>query len=131
MLFRSLYDCIQYGEYYRLTSPLSGSCTVWETAAPDGSEALVSAVYHHVQANPVPVYVKLRGLDETASYRIRLAGAPEGHGQDEQGQGQDERQTEHKAEEIRSGAALMHAGLLIPPAKGDYCAWQLHLVRTN
>ena len=75
--FKELYDCIQYGDYYRLSSPLSGSCTVWETAEPDGSEALVSAVYHHVQANPVPVYVKLRGLQEEASYRIRLAGTPE------------------------------------------------------
>ena len=35
-----------------------------------------------------------------------------------------------KEEEMTlSGAALMHAGLPIPPAKGDYCAWQIHLVR--
>ena len=72
-------------------------------------EALVSAVYHHVQANPVPVYVKLRGLDEKASYRLSLVGKEE--------------------EMTLSGAALMHAGLPIPPAKGDYCAWQIHLIR--
>ena len=107
--FKEFYDCIQYGDYYRLTSPLSGSCTVWETVAPDASEALVSAVYHHVQANPVPVYVKLRGLEEKASYRLSLVGKEE--------------------EMTLSGAALMHAGLPIPPAKGDYCAWQIHLVR--
>ena len=69
----------------------------------------MSAVYHHVQANPVPVYVKLRGLEEEASYRLSLVG--------------------QKEEMVLSGAALMHAGLPIPPAKGDYCAWQIHLVR--
>ena len=117
--FKELYDCIQYGDYYRLSSPLSGSCTVWETAAADGSEALVSAVYHHVQANPVPVYVKLRGLQEEASYRIRLAGNA----------GKAGAEKEDGKEAVLTGASLMHAGLPIPAASGDYCAYQIHLVR--
>ena len=29
-IFRKYYDIIQYGDYYRLTSPFTGSCTVWE-----------------------------------------------------------------------------------------------------
>ena len=117
--FKELYDCIQYGDYYRLSSPLSGSCTVWETAAPDGAEALVSAVYHHVQANPVPVYVKLRGLEEGSSYRIRLVENTRKTGTEDG----------PEKETVCSGAALMHAGLLVPPARGDYYACQIHIVK--
>ena len=79
----------------------------------------MSAVYHHVQANPVPVYVKLRGLQEEASYRIRLAGNA----------GKAGAEKEDGKEAVLTGAALMHAGLPIPAARGDYCAYQIHLVR--
>ena len=46
------------------------------------------------------------------------------------GEKRDTESVSGKEEEMTlSGAALMHAGLPIPPAKGDYCAWQIHLVR--
>lgn len=114
-VFKRCYDVIQYGEYYRLTSPLTGSCTVWETAAADGSQALVSAVYHHAQANPAPVFVRLKGLEETASYRVEPTGLKGNGGTEE--------------DHILSGSALMHCGLLIPPADCAFAAWQILIIR--
>ena len=35
---------------------------------------------------------------------------------------------EEGKEAVLTGAALMHAGLSIPAASGDYCAYQIHLV---
>lgn len=70
--FKKYYDLIQYGDYYKISSPLEGTCTVWEIADPSGTEALVSVVYHHVQANPIPVRVKVQGLKEEASYQLFL-----------------------------------------------------------
>lgn len=41
--FKKYYDLIQYGDYYRISSPFEGTCTVWEIADPSGKEAMVSA----------------------------------------------------------------------------------------
>ena len=76
-IFKKHYELIQYGEYYRLSSPAARSAAVWEMASPDGGEALVSAVYHHVRSNPMPVYVKLGGLREDCMYSLELTGVPE------------------------------------------------------
>ena len=121
-LFKKHYDLIQYGSYYRLCSPFAGTATVWETVSPDGTEALVSAVYHHVQSNPAPVYVRLGGLREDRMYRLELIGVreectlPVNGGEDIFGQGQ-----------ILSGAALMHCGLMVPEALNGFQAWQIYL----
>lgn len=116
-VFKSFYDVIQYGKYYRLASPLQGCATVWETVAADGSKALVSAVYHHVQANPVPVFVRVKGLDENAFYRLELTQL-KGERDPEEGK-------------ILSGAALMHNGMMIPSADNGFAAWQICLNRTD
>lgn len=116
-VFKSFYDVIQYGKYYRLASPLQGCATVWETVAADGSKALVSAVYHHVQANPAPVFVRVKGLDENAFYRLELTQL-KGERDPEEGK-------------ILSGAALMHNGMMIPPADNGFAAWQICLNRTD
>ncbi len=63
-VFQKYYSLIQFGDYYRLSSPLEGTCTIWEFADPQGKEALISAVYHHVQANSVPVRAKVYGLKD-------------------------------------------------------------------
>lgn len=104
--FGKLYDVLQNGDYYRLTSPLEGSCTVWEMAAKDKSEILVNAVYHQVEANPAPVVIKLKGLEEQAEYQCELFSG-----------------------KVYSGAALMHGGLVIPPADREYAAYQMHFVK--
>lgn len=122
--FKKYYNLIQYGEYYRLTSPLLDSCTVWAMVGKDGEEALVSAVYQHVEANPIPVRVKIQGLQEDAQYRIMLESVPKKsyfEGQSSYGWNEDE---------LISGSALKYCGLTIPPATNDYQAWQIHIVKS-
>ena len=121
-MFKKHYDLIQYGEYYRLSSPVEGSATVWEMVSPDGGEALVSAVYHHVRSNPMPVYVKPGGLREDCMYSLELAGVPEERTLPVIGK-------EHpfKQGQMISGAALMHCGLMIPEALNGFQAWQIYL----
>lgn len=119
-VFKKHYDLIQYGDYYRISSPLEGTCTVWEIADPSGGEALVSAVYHHAQANPVPVRVKVQGLKDEAGYQLSLNG----------------RRTEKPGKrlpygfgsgEVISGAALRQFGFVVPEAEDGFQAWQIYI----
>lgn len=117
--FKKYDSLIQNGDYYRLSSPLEGACTVWEIADPSGGEALVSAVYHHVQANPAPVRVKVQGLKDGADYQLVLdkglkekcPALPYGFG---------------KGEGI-SGAALRQVGFVVPGAVDGFQAWQIYI----
>ena len=79
----------------------------YKLTARDGSEALVNLVMTHVRANGPFPYVRLKGLEPEAVYRL------EG--------------TERRF----SGAALMYAGYSFPQGWGDYPAQQLHFVRTD
>ena len=126
--FKEYYDLIQYGEYYRLQAPSDKQCTVWETADPEGREALVSAVYHHVEANAAPVIVKVQGLDTEAYYQMHLnmegmADLPE--------QAREWFVSRlpygYKDGEKISGAALQQCGLVIPEALQEFQAWQIHI----
>lgn len=119
-IFKEQYDLISYGDYYRLTDVQKSSCAVWETAAKDGSEALVSAVWQHVQATPAFLNVKVRGLCEDGMYRVmRTALKKKDAGAQE------------KEDQVISGASLMHGGLPIPAADGEYAAWQIYLERIS
>ncbi len=119
--FKKYYNLIQYGDYYRISSPLEGMCTVWEVADPSGEEALVTAVYHHVQANPAPVRVKVQGLKDEASYQLCLEeglakknpdrALPYGFGKGE----------------LLSGAALRQVGFVVPAAANGFQAWQIYI----
>ncbi len=119
--FKRYYDLIQQGDYYRISSPLEGTCTVWEIADPSGREAFISAVYHHVQANPVPVRVKVQGLRDKAVYQLFLnedfkekypgRRLPYGFGPGE----------------VLSGAALRQFGLIVPEAVNGFQAWQIYI----
>ncbi|MFY9177126.1 MAG: alpha-galactosidase [Caldicoprobacterales bacterium] len=126
-IYKNRYDLIQNGHYYRLLPPTSDMCTVWEIAAKDGKEAIITAVYHNVEANPAPVMVQVQGLNESGSYQLELdtvfwedkldekvknwllSKLPYGYGEGE----------------LISGAALMKGGLVIPPAFQEYQAWQI------
>lgn len=103
--FKSHYNLIQKGEYYRLTGPDHKNCTVWEMVSEDGKEALISAVYHNPQANSIPVRVKVYGLKKDALYRIHL---PE-------------------KEEVLEGSLLEDCGIVIPKAEENYQAWQIYI----
>ncbi len=120
-IFKKHYDLIQRGDYYRISSPLEGTCTVWEIADPSGGEALVSAVYHHVQANPAPVRVKVQGLKDETAYQLFLnvdfkekypgRRLPYGFASDE----------------VISGAALRQFGFVVPEAVNGFQAWQIYI----
>ena len=119
-IFKEQYDLISCGDYYRLTDVQKSSCAVWETAAKDGSEALVSAVWQHVQATPAFLNVKVRGLCEDSMYRVmRTALKKKDAGAQE------------KEDQVISGSSLMHGGLPIPAADGEYAAWQIYLERIS
>lgn len=119
--FKKYYDLIQYGDYYRISNPLEGTCTVWEIADPSGKEALVSAVYHHVQANPAPVRVRVQGLKDDVCYQMYLNEdfkekypkrlLPYGFG----------------SGEVISGAALKQSGFVVPEAVNGFQAWQIYI----
>lgn len=97
----------QFGDYYRLTSPFENrDYTVWEYAAQDGSEACMSVVYTDMYANAASEIVKWKGLDPKKVYQMQLDGEDAGN---------------------FSGAALMHAGILLPLPKQNYDAFQIYL----
>lgn len=119
-IFKEQYDLISYGNYYRLTDPRKDSCAVWEMAAKDGSKALVSAVWQHVQATPAFLCVKPLGLCEDGMYRVKRTALKE---KDACGQ--------EKECQVLSGSCLMHGGLPVPAADGEYAAWQIYLERIS
>ena len=97
---------ISQGDYYRLNELEDGKdYSAWMFAASDGSEALVSLVMSHVRPNGMFPFVKLRGLNPEAKYRL------EG------------------TEQEFTGAALMYGGYSFPLKWGDYAAHQAHFVR--
>ena len=125
-IFERYYDLIQTGLYYRLTTP--DYCAVWEMAAEDGSEALVSAVYHYAHSAPAPVNVSVRGLIPEARYRVEIV----------------DKRAEEGLIGVRlpgavvlkiedgfelSGAALAAGGLTIPRCFTDGQAWQIYIHR--
>lgn len=120
-IFKRHYDLIQHGDYYRISSPLEGTCTVWEIADPSGDEALVSAVYHHVQANPVPVRVKVQGLKDEADYQLFLN---ENFAEKYPGK---RLPYGFASGEVISGASLRQFGFVVPGAINGFQAWQIYI----
>ena len=104
-VYKANYELIHHGDYYRLTAPDHPSCTVWEVVDPKGETALITAVYHHVQANPIPVRVRVRGLADKEVYSISA----------------DDRTYQ------ATGTVLRQCGLVIPAAKEEYQSWQISI----
>lgn len=117
-LFHQYYTLIQFGDYYRLTLP-SESCTVWEFAGIDGAEALIQAVYHGVEGNPIPTNVRVLGLQDNQSYLVELV------------------KLDDRAQpiwlqwsvngQILTGSALMHGGLTLPLPTQECQAFQIYI----
>lgn len=125
--FKRLNDLIRTGDYYRLTDPAeNGYFTAWQFAAEDGSEALLNLVVTHPQANPLPIHLCFRGLEEDAVYEldgIDYFGSQYAH------DGGNAREDGiHKGMRF-SGSTLLYAGLVLPQLFGDYPSVQLHLTR--
>ena len=127
--FKEYYKLIQYGEYYRLLPPSDRQCTAWEMADAGGREALVSVVYHHVEANAAPVVVKVQGLKAEANYRMHL----NMDGMETLQDGDRKWFLEHlpygyKDGEKITGAALRQCGMAVPAALVEFQAWQIYVV---
>lgn len=102
--FKKYYELIQHGDYYRLTSPFDNSCYhAWESAATDGSEALVSVVANHTYPNMAQEVIKLRGLIPEEYYEMNG--------------------------KSYLGAALMYAGFPMPKPTVEYESFQFHFVK--
>ena len=118
--FGDLYETIEQGTYYRLTD-ISGRFVSWEEVRSDLKRALVNVVYARSEANAVPAFVRLSGLDPELLYTVRMV------------PGQDTGRFCAQEKEFfgggtaLSGAALMNRGLYLPKQYEDYQAWQILL----
>lgn len=103
--FKSQWATNHLGSYHRLTDPKTDRWfTAWMTVSADGAQALVNIVVTAPCANAPILRVRPRGLDPAATYRCSDGNT-------------------------YTGAALMHAGLLLEPVRGDYSAVQIELAR--
>ncbi len=96
---KAVRETLQQGVFTRLESPFEGNFAAWQFAGRDGRDLILCAYQRLTQPNPVPHRVFMKGLEEEARYREIATGA------------------------TFSGAALMFAGLPLPPARGDYQSW--------
>ncbi len=104
--FKAHADLIQWGDYYRLTSPFDNTpYTAWEQVSEDRREALVSIVTGSTRATPPFFILRLKGLDPNLTYRI------------------------DGGETLYTGAMLMTGGYPLPVSlmMGDYQSLQLYL----
>ena len=101
--YKTYYDVIQRGDYYRLTSPYEGSrACAWSFVSRDQKECLFCAVVVKLQANPDAMIVRLKGLCPNAKYRL------EG------------------TEQVYTGSALMYGGVLLPVPGKEYESWRYY-----
>ena len=101
--YKSLQPLLFEGDYYRLTDPAKNELAACQFVSKDRSESLVVLVHTDAHANPVPLHVRLRGLDPAAVYE--LDGTDCG------------------------GDQLMHAGFTPALPFGEYESRMLHLIR--
>ena len=106
-LYKEIRETIQFGKYYRLSSPFENNDAAWMYISKDCEEIIVSFVRTLAKPNPKFVSLKLVGLDENSDYEIRGENL------------------------IVGGDELMNIGLNVPELKGDYQAkmWRLKKVK--
>lgn len=104
--YKRVDQLVHEGDYYRLNSPYDHSrCCAWEFMSKDKEEGFLCAVMQQLEANPSPVYIYPRGLEEGARYEINGT--------------------------IRSASTWMNAGLLLPVAVEEYQSfrWMIRKVK--
>lgn len=103
---KKYWPLIHQGLYFRLTNACEDrEFTAWEFVSEDQQEALLNVVTVASHCNAPIRYVKLKGLNPEAGYRM---------------EGQ---------ERVYRGSALMNAGLPIPQMNDEYQVWQAHLMK--
>lgn len=96
---KKLAPLVLTGDYYRLNSPYDASrYSVWQFVSEDKSRAAVMGVQLRGEYNPVIEFIRFRGLDPEAHYRLE--------------------------DQVYTGAALMYAGIPLPDLSGDYQSFQ-------
>ena len=106
-LYKEIRETIQFGKYYRLSSPFENNDVAWMFISKDCEEIIVSFVRTLAKPNPKFISLKLVGLDESSDYEILGENM------------------------IVGGDELMNIGLNVPELKGDYQAkmWRLKKVK--
>ena len=112
--FRALSQLIDSGALYRLTEGGKPPFTAWQFVSSDQGQTLLNIVLTNPEANPRPLHICLRGLDPDEEYRLEDAafygcGAVMPAG----------------CTGPVTGAALMYAGVTLPPMLGDTPSAQL------
>jgi alpha-galactosidase len=92
------------GDLYRLRSPFESNEAAWMMVSPARDEALVTHVTILALPNSPQRFLRLKGLDASANYKI--------------------------GELVRRGDALMSIGLPVPYPSGDFVSCQWHLRKT-
>ena len=94
---KRLRPTLSQGTFSRLVNPFeSHEQAAWQFVSAEGETALLCVFSYRAKPNPSPERVRMTGLDPAALYRCAETGA------------------------VCSGAALMHAGVPIRPARMDY-----------
>lgn len=105
--FKKHYKLFQFGDYYRITSPLENpDFTAWEYADKEGKEAYLGVVYTDLHGNPAAHLIKLRGLRPDGTYVMWKNAEPAG---------------------TYTGAALMNGGILLPVPTENYDSCQIYV----
>ncbi len=98
--FKKYEMLINAGTYWRLSDPFTDEIAAWMSVSKQKDQALVSVVRLMAEANQATVYVRLQGLKPQTMY------------------------IEERSGKVYSGAALMYAGIPLPPFTREYEAYQ-------
>ena len=125
--YKKMRSLLQFGELYRLQSPLEGNETAWMIVSEDRREAWVTYVSVLARPNPANRWLHLAGLDEQKDYAVACVLAPGRNTAPDI----PESWKVQKTSEIYGGDELLHAGLNIPVLAGDYQSLCWHICCTE
>ena len=114
--FHSVENLVWEGDYYRLTDLKSERFTAWQFVSEDKKQSVFTLVLENPEGNPIPLHLRLKGLDPKKTYRIlwtEFAGCAY--------------RSDDPLPELLPGAALMYGGLTLPRLYGDYPSVQMLL----
>ncbi len=100
---KKIRSLVQFGDFYRLSSPFEKNIAAWQMVNNDKSESFFMAARIMFKSNTYFPLVKLRGLEEGALYKNEYDGT------------------------VYSADELMYRGLFIDFNHGDFVTYTLHL----